>query len=260
MGDPSSSPPTQTDHKGFLSPLEQRLRKYDLDGDGTYSVAEVKAIISDLQKADDSKNKWKQAAFAAILLGVAFFAAMVGVSVWGAELAKEQHVSDATMSSLDGRVLKTSVALTPLPLLVAPVLPDTMEIFDLSVKYYSPVFTDDQGEPAEVRDKFKVSYIMRGNDTYATLFSGMRDVGDAVVVKEVRVWNGVTSALLSDGSEVDMCLAKASCSALMVDSELEANDLIGKATAALASRFPHIDTSRRLWGSTACRANLVASK
>ena len=189
----------------FLTPLEIHMKMYDVDGDGKFSVEEVTSIVADLEDSQKNEHRWKQIALLATMLSVLALAAMVGTSMWGAELVKEQHVSsDGVVGSLDGQVLKMTPALMTLPLIVAPVLPSKLHPASLNLKYASPTYVDDRGEAVEVSETLELSRIVRVNDTYITLFPFTPPAGTTILVKEVRVWNGDTTALLSDGSLVPL--------------------------------------------------------
>ena len=249
---------------GVLSDVEKMMMKYDTDGNGTFSLAEVKAVIADLHQTEKEKHQYKRLSLGMFLLCFAALAAMLGTSVWGAQLTKESHVQDDIMTSLDGHIVKTTAAKQSLPLLVAPVLPDDLELDTINIKYSSPALymRDATGARAKVHEKFKVETTVRANDTFITFYSAFAffsnvvnasEHGAAIMAKEVRVWNGKSTALLTDGSVVELCGGETTCSALKANSAEEKATLINKAKSALAlhSGEPQGEGKRRLWSTLA---------
>lgn len=155
--------------------------------------------------------------------------------------------------------MKTTAAKESVPLLAAPVLPEDLELDAITIRYDSPAHTDGMAS-VRVLEKFKVETSVRVNDTFVTFYSvhafssakvaNASEPGAVILAKEVRVWNGDNTALLTDGSVVVLCGGSTTCSALKVDSKSEVQALVAKARKALASRYPNKPTKeRRLWST-----------
>ena len=72
-----------TDGDGVLGPIEQCMKKYDTDGSGSFSAAEVKAIINDLEESKETARNLTKllALFALGFIGLC--GVMLGVVVAG---------------------------------------------------------------------------------------------------------------------------------------------------------------------------------
>eukprot|EP00947_MAST-08B_sp_MAST-8B-sp1_P006308 g6308.t1 len=87
-------------NKGYLTPLEQTLRKYDKNNDGCYGVDEVRHIVEDLDVARDKQQRAEeQSRF--LKMGIGFLGllvvilsiAVLGVTFAANEMSKENHVN-----------------------------------------------------------------------------------------------------------------------------------------------------------------------
>merc|ERR1712072_425589 len=92
------------DGDGELDEVEKMCAKYDSNKDGTFSVSEVKAIISDLQSQKDAAKSYKRLAFGLIFALIALCGVMVAIVILGNEVSKENHTRD------DGLIVGTSGA------------------------------------------------------------------------------------------------------------------------------------------------------
>jgi len=93
---------------GKLNDLDMMMKKYDLDGNGSFSRAEVKAILSDLTREKDKSKDYKKIMICGALAGIL---AMCGVMLmaWAAvEMSKESHVDGSTVKDLNGKPVVSS--------------------------------------------------------------------------------------------------------------------------------------------------------
>lgn len=127
-----------------------------------------------------------------------------------------------------GYILETSPALTPLPLLVAPVMPWGLlsKVGSLTVSYYDPKDTEDP--PQKTKASVSVANVVLKNAT-AVSFQGV--TGHRV--KGVKVWNGDALVVFDDGATAQACESNVSCSALMVSDGEHADEYIQDAYDAL---------------------------
>ena len=95
--------------KGYLTPLEQQLRNYDTNNDGTYSADEVMQIVHNLDGEKKKSGMLTKGIFVIAALAVVFSVAMLGIVLGALELAKEQKVGDSgVLTTKDGaKVVQT---------------------------------------------------------------------------------------------------------------------------------------------------------
>ena len=91
--------------------VEQLCRTYDADGNGEYSVDEVKAIILDLRSSQNRGKMLKWFVLLLVLCLLLAIGAIFGVSYLAVETAKESHVSkEGAMTSTSGSPVKIESA------------------------------------------------------------------------------------------------------------------------------------------------------
>jgi len=127
------------------------------------------------------------------------------------------------LSSRNGNVVQTAIAETQMPLITAPVLDwELLEgVGAITVSYVDPT----TGQ--ELVASMKIDGVWRYNNT-AVVFS-IQSSG----MSELRVWNGDTYIVRSDGAEAAVCSADVYCSALTVDDDADADAKVEEAYAAL---------------------------
>jgi len=86
---------------GVIDAIEEVMMQYDKDKNGTFSIAEVKAIIIDLQAKKKQVNNLKKAMVVGFLISVAVCSVMFGMMIASNEAAKENHTKDGMMVDLD---------------------------------------------------------------------------------------------------------------------------------------------------------------
>ncbi len=80
---------------GELDEVERHIASYDVDGSGTFDVAEVKAIVKDLEQSQEEVGRMKWIIMGIILLSICGFAAMFGVTVAANEVSKDSRPNDS---------------------------------------------------------------------------------------------------------------------------------------------------------------------
>jgi hypothetical protein len=83
------------------------MMEYDLDGNGRFEYSEVRAIITDLQTSTSLAKKLQGLVGLLFLLMLAILGVMFAVTLASAEAAKENHVTQGAMLSLDGAPVQT---------------------------------------------------------------------------------------------------------------------------------------------------------
>lgn len=93
---------------GIIDDTERAMMKYDVDGNGNFTISEVKAIISDLAyQKQKSKNLLR--ALVGVVAMFVFFSGILLCLVFAAnEASKESHINGGAMTSLDGNVVITA--------------------------------------------------------------------------------------------------------------------------------------------------------
>ena len=104
---------------GTLDPLEEHIAEYDTNLDGTFSVAEVKAIVEEYEDLLHPRKKERPALkiVAIILVSLCGFGAIFGVTMVANEISKDFRpvallgVAELViMEDKDGRVVSTAAA------------------------------------------------------------------------------------------------------------------------------------------------------
>jgi hypothetical protein len=131
----------------------------------------------------------------------------------------------------------------PPPPLCRPLPRAPSHFEELTISYYpeqsnnaTATPTTLENLPEKIFETFKVASIQHVSDTYATVIAVSNH--GARSAREVRIWNGETSVLLSDGSTQPICGGDTECSSTKVASGTDVNALESKALDALmAGKF-----------------------
>lgn len=94
-----------TDGDGKLSEVEKTLKRYDVDGTGTFSIAEVKAVIGDLEQSKKHASQLGKLASALAFGLILLCGVMFAVVFAGNEATKENHTTGGTLSTLTGEAV-----------------------------------------------------------------------------------------------------------------------------------------------------------
>lgn len=87
---------------GVLDATEEIMMKYDVDKNGTFSISEVKAIVSDLEQKKKSVRNLKKMLVGVVFVAVVVCALLFGLMFASNEAAKENHTKDGVMTDLGG--------------------------------------------------------------------------------------------------------------------------------------------------------------
>ena len=98
-----------TEGKGYLDAVEALCRKYDRNGDGTFSVTEVKNIVRDVQEAQKTARNLTRLLIVVLALAIGACAALLGLMFAANEVSKENHTSKSgELVTLVGSPVKTA--------------------------------------------------------------------------------------------------------------------------------------------------------
>ena len=93
---------------GQLDDLEILMMKYDTDRSGTFDIAEVKAIISDMDKKTKEANSLRKKLHVVIFVAFGICSLLLGLMVGSNELSKENHTIGGNLVDGKGAAVKTS--------------------------------------------------------------------------------------------------------------------------------------------------------
>jgi len=98
-----------TEGKGYLDEVETLCRKYDRNGDGTFSATEVKNIVRDVQEAQKTARNLTRLLVVVVVLAVGVCATLLGLMFAANEVSKENHTSQSgELVTLAGGAVKTA--------------------------------------------------------------------------------------------------------------------------------------------------------
>ena len=89
-----------------VGPLEEIMMKYDINGDATFSPAEVKHIIGDMEESKAHAKNLSKIVFGLIFVLLLLCGVMFGVVFAGNEATKENHTEGENMVNLEGDAVK----------------------------------------------------------------------------------------------------------------------------------------------------------
>ena len=114
--------------------LCQVIAKYDVNGDGKFSIPEVRAIVEDVQEEKARSKSLTRALVAVSVAALVFCLVMVGLMLQTNEMSKENHTKGGEMQDLNGNSVKTAQVSSAGTLLSFPGLEfDTLkEVKDIS--------------------------------------------------------------------------------------------------------------------------------
>jgi len=96
---------------GVMDAAEEVMMKYDKDKSGKFSIAEVKAIVQDLEQKKSQVKNLKMVLVGAIFAAIVVCSVMFGLMFSANEAAKENHTGeDGTLTALNGEVVQVDLA------------------------------------------------------------------------------------------------------------------------------------------------------
>jgi len=160
------------DGDGEISKLERLLMKYDVDKSGTFSVAEVKAIVVDLDK-EEKKGKSLKKVIAGLVVGlVGVVCALLVIVVMANELSKENHTVGGTMVT-NNEAVQVGLIESTMTIWDVPAVPTNTLAKMNDLVFYADLTTLAQvGSWVEMSAKIGRSYKADANKVFLTTYSG----------------------------------------------------------------------------------------
>ena len=88
-----------TDHDGRLNHIERTIKRYDTNGDGSFSTTEVKAIVQDLENAKREARSMYHLSVGILVASAMLFGALFAIMIAANEVSKDTHPSLLSDSS-----------------------------------------------------------------------------------------------------------------------------------------------------------------
>ena len=83
------------------------MKKYDSNGDGVFSIQEVREIVRDMDNAKKEAKNMGRLAAAVAIVGLVLCGALLGLMFAANEASKEGHVKGAVNVDLNGKPVQT---------------------------------------------------------------------------------------------------------------------------------------------------------
>ena len=80
--------------------MERTCKKYDVDGDGVFSILEVERIVEDMQSAKKEATNMFRVAIAAIFTSLIMCGVLMGLMFAANEVRKESHATKSPPSAM----------------------------------------------------------------------------------------------------------------------------------------------------------------
>lgn len=88
--------------------ISQHIKKYDTNGDGNFSVAEVRIIIEEMERDENQVKSLKKVVAGVVFLSIIFMGILMGIILGANEMSKETHAKGGVMEDLDGNAIKVA--------------------------------------------------------------------------------------------------------------------------------------------------------
>jgi len=161
---------------GTLDDIDKMMMKYDADCTGSFSIAEVKTIIHDLEASKSAVKNLGRALAGTVIVALAVIGALIGLMIMSIEVTKENRTTGGSVVDLEGTVVTTGQAEEVSSIFDIPkfdmTLLGTMKLVSCYVDFSSePDFWPDMGASAESPSLFHVKGVIKSADeaTSATL-------------------------------------------------------------------------------------------
>ncbi|CAE8674178.1 unnamed protein product [Polarella glacialis] len=162
---------------GVMDEVEKIMMKYDADQSGCFSVAEVKAIIQDLENHRKQAKHMLRALLLTIVLALIVLGTLFVMMFLSNEAAKENHTSGGTMVDLEGEAVKVATVESMSGLFDLPLI-DTNTLAYMSALTFFIDMRSDAKINSELEATMKVGGAMRApddsNQVYVITTSGFR--------------------------------------------------------------------------------------
>ena len=207
--------------------VEKMMKRYDRDGDGTYSTEEVRSMMTVMAQEQKGRKLMKKVACISCLLFLLMLFGNAGLTFAVVFLSKETRISGgSTMVIARGgssNVVATAEATVQVPLYVAPVLPVAQlgSLRWLSAKHLDVVQTTEANGSSssllsEVESIFHVSHVTKHSSVHIDF--------DASDGRTITIRNGDATLSYADSTGLpdrDLCTAKVECASFTVDASAE---------------------------------------
>ena len=107
---------------GVLDDLEITMIKYDADGNGTFDISEVKAIMFDMEKKTQEANSLRKKLHLVVAVGMVIIALLLGLMLGANEVTKENHTTGGNLVDTSGESVKVQQVRSVASLLDIPKL------------------------------------------------------------------------------------------------------------------------------------------
>jgi len=97
---------------GVIDAIEEVMMKYDKDKNGTFSIAEVKTIVTDFQAKSQQVKNLKKVLVVGFLISVAVCAVLFSMMFASNEAAKENHTKNGMMVDLDSNPVQVDTVVS----------------------------------------------------------------------------------------------------------------------------------------------------
>ncbi|CAE8663259.1 unnamed protein product [Polarella glacialis] len=154
---------------GVMDEVEEIMMKYDADQSGCFSVAEVKAIIQDLENHRKQAKHMFRALLLTIVLALIVLGTLFVMMFLSNEAAKESHTSGGTMVDLEGEAVKVATVESMSGLFDLPLI-DTNTLAYMSALTFFIDMRSDAKINSELEATMKVGGAMRAPDDSNQVF------------------------------------------------------------------------------------------
>jgi len=211
--------------EGALSDFERniynKLKPIAREG-GKIGIHELYTVIDQQARAEKESTLFSRLFAASMVIVVFLIAVNAGVVAALISSYKDTYAeANAFFADKDGLVMKTTPALTPLPLLVAPVLRSEQ----LQNVNFLTVKSADAAHDMTRKTTYRISAVRHYNKTMTTFVTETHD--------QIRVWNGVAYLQTAAGKRFELCETDVGCSAFLVDDATSSDSLLTLAADAL---------------------------
>jgi hypothetical protein len=137
-----------------VGPLEETMMKYDLDGTGCFSPAEVKQIVHDMEEEKKVTSMMGKLIGALVLVIVALCGIMFAAVILGNEASKENHVDGDAMVNLEGDAVRVDTVESHASMWDLPLI----DMADLAYMRHMEFYVVKNGEMAPAAYKVSGAY------------------------------------------------------------------------------------------------------
>lgn len=142
---------------GVLDAVEEVMMKYDKDKNGNFSMAEVKAIVQDLEQKKSHVKNLQKLVIAVVLTAIVACSVLFGLMFASNEAAKENHTTEGVMKGLDGETVQVATVESFTTLWDLPKVPMDMMAKIKTVNLFIDVANHPKMQAGLYESEFKVA-------------------------------------------------------------------------------------------------------